>query len=36
VASNDFVEDVNLFLDTFKCFKDIFGREANFLGCNSN
>jgi hypothetical protein len=36
MAGYDFVEDVNLFLDTFECPEDIFGREASFLGCSSN
>jgi hypothetical protein len=35
MASYDFVEDVNLFLDTFECSGDIFGREASLLGCSS-
>jgi hypothetical protein len=36
MAGYDFIEDVNLFLNAFKCPGDIIGREASFLRCSSN
>jgi hypothetical protein len=36
MASYDFIEDVNLFLDAFECSGHIFDREASFLECRSN